>query len=721
MTPLENLASRYGIEESFEDARGQLQRTTPATRRGLLAAMGAHADSDEAAIAALDALDREEWLQVVPPVLVAYGTHPLILSITCPAGTATAKWRLILESGEERSGSARFESLPLLQRREIGGVLREQRSLLIEAALPFGYHRLALTPGDAQSTLIVTPGRCWLPPSIERGKRLWGVAAQLYLLRSKANWGIGNFADLRELGQLLVRSGAQAIGLNPLHALFVDDPEHASPYSPASRLLLNVLNIDVMTVMKASSCPEALKAIEGDDFQRELRACRDSDMVDYTRVARLKIPILEMIFKSWNAKPESSEWHRFEAFRRAAPESFERSCLFLALREHFAMLTPAAADWRDWPADFKCPDSAAVKQFAQDQHVRVTFQAWLQFLADAQLGDAASAARPMAIGLYRDLAVGADPSAAETWSNQHAVVMQATVGAPPDIYNPMGQNWGLPPFHPMALKREGYRSFIELLRANMRHAGGLRIDHVMALQQLYWVPEGSTAAEGAFVRYPMEDMIGILALESHRNQCLVVGEDLGTVPAGFRQRMALARILSYRVLFFEKDEAGFIPPSRYPAMSVAVAGSHDLPTLKAWPAASDLALKAKLKLFPNAKLMEDASAARIRDHQMLLAAFRELGLAADPDMPMDQFADAAHAFLASSASAITMVQLDDITQEATPVNVPATSTEHPNWRRRLSMSLEALADDPHFQTLAQMLNEIRTRDFSPETVMQKRR
>jgi (1->4)-alpha-D-glucan 1-alpha-D-glucosylmutase len=301
-----------------------------------------------------------------------------------------------------------------------------------------------------------------------------------------------------------------------------------------------------------------------------------------------------------------------------------------------------------------------------------------------------------------------------------AVITQAQVGAPPDIYNPAGQDWGLPPFHPMALRNESYRSFIDLLRANMRHAGGLRIDHVMALQQLYWIPRGSTAAQGAFVRYPREDLIGILALESHRNRCLIVGEDLGTVPAGFRERMTQARILSYRVLFFEKEREGFIPPDRYPPLSLAVAGSHDLPTMIAWVAASDLALKSDLALYPNGKLKKDAQLDRAYDRQELLAAFGELGLPAKPDMPMEQFATAAHTFLASSASAIAMVQIDDITKESTPVNVPATSTEHPNWRRRLSMSLEEIAIDPGFHALARLLNEARTRNLSAAAALPQR-
>jgi 4-alpha-glucanotransferase len=259
----------------------------------------------------------------------------------------------------------------------------------------------------------------------------------------------------------------------------------------------------------------------------------------------------------------------------------------------------------------------------------------------------------------------------------------------------------------MALRKEGYRSFIDLLRANMRHAGGLRIDHVMALQQLYWIPVGATAAEGAFVRYPREDLIGIVALESHRNRCLVVGEDLGTVPEGFRERMTQARILSYRVLFFEKQEGAFVPPDRYPHLSVAVAGSHDLPTLIAWMTASDLALKGELGLYPSTSLMKDAEQGRAHDRERLLATFRDLGLAADPAMSIEQFARAVHTFLAMSASAITMLQLDDITREAEPVNVPATSEEHPNWRRRLSKSLEEIAADAGFRALARLVCEAR--------------
>jgi (1->4)-alpha-D-glucan 1-alpha-D-glucosylmutase len=709
MNYLTRLAARYGIEESFVDARGLKQTTSPETRQALLTAMGVNADCEESAAAALNELDREEWLRAIEPAQVVLEGQVITVPVTFRSDTRTLRWQIDLEGGEKRHGEVAFESLTLHKRSEFDGELREKRALVLEGKqIPAGYHRLTLTPGEATSTLIVTPGRCWLPSAIEQGRRLWGVAAQLYLLKSETNWGIGDFSDLRNLAQLLVQNGADALGLNPLHAMFVDDPEHASPYSPASRLLLNVLNIDVAAAALSSHCDAALVQIEAPEFQAEVAASRACELVDYTHVARLKIPILKMIFASIDANRGSAEWQEFESFRDTAPESVSRGCLFLALREYFASQKPALPDWRAWPKDYQSPDGDSVREFAEQQEGLVNFQIWLQFIADKQLGEAASAAGSMSIGLYRDLAVGADPSGGETWGNQRAVVAQAQVGAPPDIYNPMGQDWGLPPFHPMALKKEGYRSFIDLLHANMRHAGALRIDHVMALQQLYWVPRGSTAAQGAYVRYPREELIGILALESHRHQCLVVGEDLGTVPAGFRERMTQARVLSYRVLLFEKDHTGYLPPDRYPALSLAVAGSHDLPTLSAWMTARDLRLKGELKLFPSAKLEASALLDRRYDRQELIAAFSEAGLAADPAMPMSAFSEAAHTFLASSASAITMVQIDDITQETTPVNVPATSTEHPNWRRRLSMTLEEIAGDAHFKSLVRLVHEQRS-------------
>jgi 4-alpha-glucanotransferase len=430
-------------------------------------------------------------------------------------------------------------------------------------------------------------------------------------------------------------------------------------------------------------------------------------LVDYVAVTAIKLSVLETLFESCRAAEDRTRWQAFEAFRRERGEVLERNCIFLALREHFAGCNPAPVDWHGWPEEYHDPSSPAVAAFAVKSRQRLDFLLWLQWVADEQLAAAAAAAaeREMAIGLYRDLAVGADRAGAETWVDPAAVVSGAQVGAPPDIHNPAGQDWGLPPFHPRALRDGGYRSFIELVRANMRHAGGLRIDHVMGLQHLYWVPQGQKPSDGAYVAYPMEDMVAILALESHRQRCLVVGEDLGTVPEGFRERMTEANILSYRVLFFEQasDAGAYLPTEVYPHLALAVLGSHDLPTLRGWWEARDIDIRERLNLYPGTGEAERQRATRRRDKAQLLVALQREALlpqVEEPDIP--QLMRAAHAFLARTPSVLAMAQIDDLTDEADPVNVPATSSEHPNWRRRLSMTLEELATRPRFIDIAEI-------------------
>jgi 4-alpha-glucanotransferase len=541
---------------------------------------------------------------------------------------------------------------------------------------------------------------------------MWGVAAQLYLLRSSTNWGIGDFTDLRSLVQLAGRQGADVIGLNPLHALFPDDPEHASPYSPASRLLLNVLNIDVSGVPELRLSLKTQQFIHSAGFQRRLEASRALDLVDYAEVAALKTEALEQLFEVCRYGPDRTRWEAFESFRRERGEVFQRHCLFLTLREHFAGIDPAHADWRSWPEEYRDSEAVAVRHFAQENEERINFIEWCQWIADEQLGEAAATAKEsgMTIGLYRDLAVGADRAGAETWVNPGAVISGAQVGAPPDIYNPAGQSWGLPPFHPKALREEAYRSFIELLRVNMRHAGGLRIDHALGLLHLYWVPDGHLPKDGAYVRYPINDLIGILALESQRHECLVVGEDLGTVAEGFRERMAEAKILSYRVLYFEHDpdDGEFLTPKEYPALALAVVGSHDLPTLRGWWEGRDLDLKERLGLFPGPGEVEKQRGAREQQRRKLVAALRREGLLPDVSDPDSRIlVRAAHAYLARTPSILALAQIDDLTDEVDPVNVPATSDEYPNWRRRLSMTLEELEHRPRFMDITRVFRHER--------------
>ena len=718
---LDELAERMGIESQFRNAMGQIVKTSSETKRSLLTAMGVGATDEMQAKNALEDLDRAEWLRPLGAVQVSPAdAGPPVVELVLAARTREITWRLTLEDGSERTGRMAFGDLELIESKRVDGAPLERRRLMLESGLPWGYHRLAIEPGDASMTLVITPGKCWLPPAHAEGRRLWGIAAQLYLLRSATDWGIGDFGDLRKLVELAAAHGADVIGLNQLHAMFPDDPEHASPYSPASRLLLNILNIDVTAVPELLHCPEMRDLTTSEGFRHKVQACRAKHLVDYPEVAAIKLSVLKKLFDACRVSAERARWGAFEEFRRERGEALGRSCLFLALREHFANQHPSQADWHAWPEEYRDPASPAVARFAEENRHRLDFLAWLEWVADEQLGAAAGTAKDhgMAVGLYRDLAVGADCAGAETWADATAVVSGAQVGAPPDIYNPAGQNWGLPPFHPRALWEEGYRSFIRIVRANMRHAGGLRIDHAMGLLHLYWVPEGQKPSAGAYVRYPMEDLIGILALESHRHRCLVVGEDLGTVPEGFRERTAEANILSYRVLFFEQEpETGaFLPPSAYPELALATLGSHDLPTLRGWWEGRDLDLKEQLGLFPQAGEASRQREARERDRMQLLEALRRERLLpedGEPDIP--SLARAAHAFLARTPSVLAMAQIDDLTDEADPVNVPATSDEHPNWRRRLSMTLEELAGRPRFIDIAEIFRAERGEPALGET------
>jgi malto-oligosyltrehalose trehalohydrolase/4-alpha-glucanotransferase len=711
---LDRLAERMGIEAEFQNARGAIVPTAPETKRRLLAAMSVEAADEEAAETALAGLDRDEWLRPLAPVqVVRADAGPVTVDLVLPADTREIGWRLELEEGGARSGRDAFARLALAVESELDGRVLQRRRLVL-GEVPWGYHRLSLEPAGAAGTVIVTPGRCWLPPGVAEGGRMWGIAAQLYLLRSETNWGIGDFGDLRALVELAAAHGADVIGLNPLHALFPDDPEHASPYSPASRLLLNILNIDMTALPELHASEQARRLIESEAFRAQLEAARAQSLVDYAGVAALKFPVLELLFEACRADPDRSRRQAFERFQREQGEVLWRNCLFLALREYFAARKPAHAGWHAWPEEYQDPASPAVHRFAEENRGRLEFFAWLQWIADDQLGIAAAASRDggMAIGLYRDLAVGADRAGTETWANAASVVSGAQVGAPPDIFNPAGQDWGLPPFHPRALREEAYRSFVELVRANMRHAGGLRIDHVMGLQHLYWVPQGRKPSEGAYVRYPLDDLVGILALESQRHRCLVVGEDLGTVPEGFRECMEAANILSYRVLFFEQDmETGaFVPPQSYPQLALAVVGSHDLPTLRGWWEGRDLDIKERLGLFPDADEAGRQRETRDRDKWQLVAALRREGLLpGDGEPDIRALARAAHFYLARTPCALAMAQIDDLTDEADPVNVPATSDEHPNWRRRLSMTLDELAVRPRFIAIADYFRAVRGR------------
>ena len=537
---------------------------------------------------------------------------------------------------------------------------------------------------------------------------------------------IGGIGDFSTLGQLIAFAGARGaslIGLNPLHDMFLDDPDQASPYSPASRLFLNPLYVEPTAIPEFATTSAAVARMDEPSFKSQLAEGGANPLVDYPKVAELKLAILELVWDGFRKDASPERQAAFAAFRAAQGPSLARFCLFQAQREAQGQADPALADWRRWPQPLRDPGSAESQAFAREHAQRLDFFAWLQWVADEQLASLSqqSASLGLSLGLYRDLAVGAGSAGAETWSNPGVVVEGVHVGAPPDLFNPAGQDWGLPAFDPNKLRAEAYRSFIELLRTNMRHAGGLRIDHIMALQHLYWVPAGEPASEGAYIAYPFEDMLAILALESHRQRCFIVGEDLGTVPKGFRERMAANGVLSYKVVFFEwREDESFKGPDEYDPGALATIGSHDLATLRGWWEGNDIKLKADCGLYPSEEEAAAQTARREQDRERFLQALRGAGLAIPDGLTASSpwspaLSMAAHAFLARSGSAIAMVQVEDLANQLEQMNLPGSVTEYPNWRRKLPLSLPELAADLSANGLCCILAAARPAAVSPAT------
>jgi (1->4)-alpha-D-glucan 1-alpha-D-glucosylmutase len=557
-----------------------------------------------------------------------------------------------------------------------------------------------------------TAEHCFQPAALQDGGRLWGLGVQIYSLRSRRNWGMGDFGDLAKLVDAVASAGGDFIGLNPLHALFPDNPAHISPYSPSHRAFLNVLYIDVEAVPECAASAAAQCRLASADFRARLAALRAAEFVDYVGVAQAKFEILPLLFDRFK-KAGGARARAFADWRAQQGAALERFARYEALQAHFRK-TAGAWGWPAWPQEFHDPAAQAVADFARTHADAVAYSAWLQWIADTQLAAAAAHARErgMAIGLYRDLAVGANSGGAEVWSWQSIFAIGkegnggASTGAPPDELNLLGQDWGLPPLVPHRLRAVGYAPFTDILRANMKHAGALRIDHAMGLTRLFWVAQDTPATEGAYVHYDFDALLGLVARASQDNACLVIGEDLGTVPAGFRERLFAAGVLSYHPLIFERyPDQQFRLPADMPRQALVCAGTHDLPTLAGFWRGIDLAVRTKLMLFPSDALRQRLIGERDWDRGRLLWALEREGLlpsgvgkdpAALPELTPALIA-AIHAYLARSPAMLLAIQPEDLFGLTEQINVPGTlEDQHPNWQRKLPVPIEDWPQDARF-------------------------
>lgn len=726
---LARLAAAYGIEPRWHDIWGSAHQVAEATLRSLLGAMGVPASDDQQVRRSL--LDHELaiWSDSLCPALVIdESASPVRCTLRLPAeiDAQPLTWRLTEEHGAEHADTFVASALPELEQAEVAGRRYVARQLTVPVKPPPGYHRLLLLHEGrtvADSLLVVAPDACYEPQAVQADGRVWGPSVQLYAVRSSRNWGIGDFTDLREVLEQWSPRGASVLGMNPLHALFPHNPAHASPYSPSSRSFLNPLYLDPERLDDFQENEQTRRHTASPEFQARLRELRAAELVDYVAVAAVKMHVLEMLyagFRRRHIEPGSERAHRFREFQARGGIALRRHALFEALQEHFHRQDASVWGWPVWPEPYRDPRSHAVARFAETHLERVEFFEWLQWQADDQLAALGSRSRELqaGVGLYGDLAVSADRGGAEVWANQDLYALDAQVGAPPDDFNLNGQNWGLPPLVPHRLQRARFAPFIATLRAAMKHTGALRIDHVMGLMRLFWIPAGATAADGAYVHYPFRELLGIVALESQRNRCMVIGEDLGTVPDEVRHALAERKALSYRLLYFERNQAGdFTAPADYPAGALVAATTHDLPTLAGFWEGRDLTLRTQLELFPSDAVRQSQLLERAQDRERLLIALERerllpAGLSVDPASAPSMTAELARAlqvYLARTPCKVLMIQLEDVLGMAHQVNLPGTSSRHPNWRRKIELELERWPQDERFVALCEQVAQTRPR------------
>ena len=709
---LSRLSAEAGILPEYFDVDGKRHVTSSDTQRTLLAAMGIAAASDAEIAAALAAREARAWRRRLAPVAVFQpGGVPLSVELTLPVSLAAQpiRWRLAAESGESWRGEATPASLPRVAQRTIEEAAFARHRLALPcsaAALGQGYHRFELECGDGENaamTIVVAPWRCYEAPALAQGQRIWGPAIQLYAVRSRRNWGIGDLTDLRQVIEFAAGAGAGIVGLNPLHALSSVAPQHASPYSPSSRLFGNPLYIDVEAVPEFAYCEPAQRAVSGDVLRSKLRWLREGELVGYRVSSAAKREILELLYRCFRDRHRGRGDERdaaFAAYLATGGESLRRHALFEAIAEKLhGEGIAGAGDWRGWPLELRDADGPAVAAFAAAHVERIEFHAYLQWQFDTQLDAAGerSAALGLRVGLLQDLAVGINPGGSESWSDPSLYAAGASVGAPPDTYNAAGQNWGLPPLIPERLHDAAYAPFIATLRRNMRAAGALRIDHVMGLLRLYWVPAGAGANAGAYVRYPFDDLLSILALESQRNRCMVIGEDLGTVPDEARAGLTRIGALSSRPLYFAHAADGeFIPPAAYPRDAVVSVGTHDLATLKGFWVGADLDAREALSALPQPENRYAHNVERTGRRRQLLQALQREGLLPPGIDPYHaghgswspELTVAIERYLARTPTTILLVAMEDVLGQVEQVNLPGTIDELPNWRRKLARDLE---------------------------------
>jgi 4-alpha-glucanotransferase len=700
---LREAAAECGIAPGYVDTAGRFQETAPEVTKDLLSALGVPCGSEAELAAALEERAWRRWSRPLDETVVV-SAEKAEVPLRLREGVVQAELRIAFEQGHEVEVT--FVGGQPVESRTVRGVTFHCYAMALPR-LPLGYHELTLVGGaaPARAALIVCPDRVYPGP----GGRTAGIAISLYGLRSSRNWGAGDFTDLENFARWAAReTGAGFVALNPLHAIANRQPYNTSPYLPQSAFYRNYLYLDIERIPEfaTSRAAQRLRA-RAAALIEELRA---SEFVEYERVARLKRLFLKVLFREYLRR--RADEGEFQRYVEREGVFLHRYAVFCALDERLHRLHPELWLWTEWPEPYRHPDSAATLAFTEKHWRLVLFFKWVQWQIDRQLELAHRRARQagMPVGLYHDLALATDRYGADLWGHREAFHEAARVGAPPDDFAPLGQDWSFPPPNTDAWRADGYRFFVELVRRNAAHGGALRIDHVMRFFRLFWIPEGRTAAEGAYVASPAQDLLRILALESQAAEVMVIGEDLGTVTGEIREALHESGILSCKVFYFERDPGGaFRKPWEYPEQAVVCSTTHDLPTFAGFWTGRDIEARFAAGLVDaetTARMREERAAAK----QQMLDVLRPLGLlpewfpekAAEVPEVSGELHYAVTGFLAMAESAVLVVNQEDLTKETEQQNLPGSTHQYPNWRRKMKYSLEELESLPLLRDCARM-------------------
>ncbi len=729
---IDELSEICGIVREYYDIFGHKKVTSSETQKAILRAMGIKLDSPEEIRREIEERKERHWKSFVEPVrVVSEDEQPLTIPVYVPVEEGEERrlrlaWSLEDERGGRVESALSGDAVSAAEDHYIDGIRYAKINLREETRLNIGYyeadvqcaHPAPIFQGgknrlQKRVKVIITPDACYLPTPLQAG-RTWGLSINLYSIASRGNWGIGDFDDLAEIVKWVADLKGGFVGINPLHLISNTRTFGTSPYSPITKLYKNFIYLSIEKIPEVSESEEIQAIIRSDSFQIELSSLKRDKLIDYERIASLKEEILRRAFAAFYEMHYGKDTPRGKDFRKYLSEegfALESFALFMALQGHMKKVHHAEA-WQKWPESYHHPSHPSVQEFRKTHAKEILFYQYVQWLVEKQHEEIAELIGDlgMAVGLYHDLAIGSVGGGSDVWCYQDMIAGDVDTGAPPDDYSINGQNWGFPPLIPERLKERGYEFFVQTIRRNMKYGGALRIDHALGLFRLFWIPKGMAPKDGAYVRYPSEDLLRIIALESVRNKTVVIAEDLGTIGENVREELKKFYMFSYRLFYFERDypDPSFLAPEGYPDMALCAITTHDLPTIYGYWIDQDLKTKKELGMYSDNNLWERHVNERERDKELILSALKSHGLLPDgyptdpkkiPEMT-PELCLAIYRYLAKTPCKLVLVSLDDILGALNQQNMPATVGSYPNWMQKTPLTLEEILSDKRFPDLS---------------------